>query len=128
VGAIIGIAFLGSVIWVGYDAHKLGMRRGQLGGGTLDMGVASWVVCCLFVWIIAFPCYFVARDRYQSMRSLSAAPYGRLPVPVTGFSPGPQFQHAQVPVLTGYAAPPQYSPDGQWWWNGQQWVPASLPG
>ena len=21
-------------------------------------------------------------------------------------------------------APPQYSPDGQWWWNGNQWVPA----
>ena len=19
-------------------------------------------------------------------------------------------------------APPQYSPDGQWWWNGQQWI------
>jgi len=19
----------------------------------------------------------------------------------------------------------QYSPDGQWWWNGQQWVPAT---
>lgn len=22
------------------------------------------------------------------------------------------------------AAPPQYSPDGRWWWNGQEWVPA----
>ena len=21
------------------------------------------------------------------------------------------------------AAPPQYSPDGRWWWNGQEWVP-----
>lgn len=21
------------------------------------------------------------------------------------------------------AAPPQYSPDGRWWWNGQDWVP-----
>ena len=23
------------------------------------------------------------------------------------------------------AAPPQYSPDGRWWWNGQEWVPAT---
>jgi hypothetical protein len=21
-------------------------------------------------------------------------------------------------------APPQFSPDGQWWWNGREWVPA----
>ena len=24
-------------------------------------------------------------------------------------------------------APPQYSEDGSWWWNGQQWVPVSWP-
>jgi hypothetical protein len=23
------------------------------------------------------------------------------------------------------AAPPQYSPDGRWWWNGQEWVPVA---
>ena len=22
-------------------------------------------------------------------------------------------------------APPQYSPDGQWWWDGTQWVPVN---
>jgi hypothetical protein len=22
------------------------------------------------------------------------------------------------------SAPPQYSPDGHWWWDGQQWIPA----
>jgi len=26
------------------------------------------------------------------------------------------------------AAPPQYSPDGRWWWNGQEWVPAKRGG
>jgi hypothetical protein len=25
-------------------------------------------------------------------------------------------------------APPQYSPDGAWWWNGTQWVPARPEG
>jgi hypothetical protein len=24
-------------------------------------------------------------------------------------------------------APPQYSPDGRWWWNGQRWVPVTWP-
>jgi hypothetical protein len=26
------------------------------------------------------------------------------------------------------AATPQYSPDGRWWWDGQEWWPASAPG
>lgn len=25
------------------------------------------------------------------------------------------------------SAPPQYSPDGRWWWNGQDWVPIAPP-
>jgi hypothetical protein len=25
----------------------------------------------------------------------------------------------------GSTAPPQYSPDGRWWWTGTEWVPAS---
>ena len=25
-------------------------------------------------------------------------------------------------------APPQYSPDGKWWWDGQRWVPTAPPG
>src|SRR5215472_761760 len=24
-------------------------------------------------------------------------------------------------------APPQFSPDGKWWWNGQEWVAAATP-
>jgi hypothetical protein len=27
--------------------------------------------------------------------------------------------------VTADSAPPQLSPDGYWWWNGQQWVPAA---
>jgi len=29
--------------------------------------------------------------------------------------------HARPPET----APPQYSPDGQWWWDGQRWIPTS---
>ena len=27
----------------------------------------------------------------------------------------------------GSAAPPQFSPDGRWWWDGSQWIPAPMP-
>lgn len=30
-------------------------------------------------------------------------------------------------MTTPPMAPPQYSPDGRWWWNGQQWVPVQQP-
>lgn len=29
------------------------------------------------------------------------------------------------PGAAGTSAPPQYSPDGRWWWTGTEWVPAS---
>ncbi len=25
------------------------------------------------------------------------------------------------------SSPPQYSPDGKWWWNGQAWIPVDAP-
>jgi hypothetical protein len=34
-----------------------------------------------------------------------------------GMGPGP----------AGTTPPPQYSPDGKWWWTGTEWVPASGP-
>jgi hypothetical protein len=123
VGAVIWLAILGSIIWVGFDAHTLGMKRGRLGGGTLDMGVAAWVICCLIVWIIAFPCYLVARGRYHSMRSArtnGALPAAAAPVPAYEFGQSPNVQQ---PVA--HTAPPQLSPDGKWWWNGAQWVSAA---
>jgi hypothetical protein len=74
--------------------------------------------------VIAFPCYLVARGRYQAMRS--GGTYGALPaaasqVPAYQFGQAPHAQQQPAP----YAAPPQLSPDGRWWWNGAQWVPAA---
>jgi hypothetical protein len=112
---IIWLAIVGTVVWVGFDAHSLGMKRGKAGGGPLDMGVVSWVICCLIVWVIAFPCYLVARSRYRSRRAQASTPVA-----------GAMYQMPQVQQVQQHAstAPPQYSPDGQWWWNGYQWVPA----
>lgn len=103
-GFVIFLIIVASTIWVGVDSSKLGARRGILGGGMLDMGVASWVICCFFLWIITFPCYLATRPKLLAFKQ------GQL-IPYTG-------QLYVQPVL----APPQYSPDGRWWWTGQQWV------
>jgi hypothetical protein len=108
VGFIFLLGIVGSSIWVAIDASKLGARRGALGGGMLDMGVASWTICCLIVWIVSFPCYLVARSKLIELRKVSV--YG-----------APQLYTQPV------YAPPQYSPDGRWWWTGQQWVAVQAP-
>lgn len=101
----------GSTVWVGFDAHALDMKRGRIGGGGLDMSVAAWVVCCVLLWIVAFPCYLVARGRYLELRSAQPEPIG------------PGVASAAVPPPP--TAPPQLSPDGHWWWDGWQWAPVA---
>ncbi len=113
-----------TTIWVGLDASKLGMKRGQLGGGIVDMSVASWVICCLFLWIISFPCYLVARSKYKSL-PIGVSHPGRVGLP-------PQQQYGAFRTaepMSAYAAtaPPQASQDGRWWWDGQRWLAMAPP-
>lgn len=58
---------IGTSIWVGFDASGLGVRRGVL-RGVSDMSVASWVICCLLLWVIAFPAYLIARPTWVKMK------------------------------------------------------------
>ena len=111
----IGLIIIATTIWVGFDAHALGVKRGKLRGGPLDMSVTSWVICCLFLWIVSFPCYLVARFKYQEIR--------RRPTLYPG---QPGYGWPPQPYVNPPAAPP-ISPDGQWWWDGQRWLPMSLP-
>ena len=62
----IGLCVLGSSIWVGVDAARLGVRRGGLGGGFVDMGAFGWFLACLLFWIVSFPVYLATRPRYVS--------------------------------------------------------------
>jgi hypothetical protein len=110
---------IGSSVWVGVDASNLGVRSGRLGGGSLlDMSIASWVVCCLLLWIIAFPCYLAARGRYRTLNVAESRQPGAsaLPANATGWH-----------TPTSPPAPAQMSPDGRWWWDGQQWTPVVAP-
>lgn len=130
---IIFLLVVGTAVWVGIDASSLGVQRGRLGGGWEDMSVASWVICCLLLWIVAFPGYLFARPRYVALRcDPSNAPNQSWAAPgqaartpsASGYQAPPQHllpaQSAPVP------APPQTSPDGRWWWDGQTWSP--MPG
>ncbi|HET9060710.1 MAG TPA: hypothetical protein VFN61_12375 [Acidimicrobiales bacterium] len=74
---------------VGIDASRLGAKRGTLGGGFLDMGPEAWFFCCLFIWVISFPCYLVVRGRLQSahrLGMLAGVPPAGAPAP---FAPPP---------------------------------------
>jgi hypothetical protein len=118
--SIIWLVVVGAAVWVGFDARSLGVRRGRLGGGVIDMSVFSWVVCCIFLFLIAFPCYLVARSKYQAMRDAPAGTPAAIPAPAAWPVAVPA-----VYVPTQATAPPQLSPDGHWWWDGTQWLPAA---
>ena len=133
-GLVMLALVLGSTVWVGIDASNLGVKRGRLGGGSLDMSTASWVICCLLLWVLAFPCYLAARAKYKALAGPWHAgnngglgftpPFAQQPAMASGqYSPA----YGAAPMPATYAppaAPPQMSPDGHWWWNGHQWQPA----
>ena len=98
---LVYLVVLGTAIWAGIDASQLGARRGVLGGGFLDMGPVAWFFAVWLLWIIAFPCYLVARPRLVAVRDASAyrqvpaAPYGYgVPVGHQAFSSPPPAQPA----------------------------------
>ncbi len=135
IGWLVAIA---TAIWVGIDASNLGMRRGRLNGGFLDMGPAGWVFACLLLWIVAFPCYLATRSRYKNL-GVPSAGYGAPMAPAQTWGANP-MPYASAPVRPGgqpFAPaqavypqqPPPVSPDGRWWWDGQRWnpMPAAPP-
>lgn len=61
---MIALIVIGTSIWVAFDAQKIGIKRGQLGGGILDMGCWGWFFLCLLLWIVGFPLYLIKRPEY----------------------------------------------------------------
>ncbi len=133
---IMSLVVIATTVWVGIDASNLRVTRGRLGGGFLDMGVVGWVFAVLLLWIVAFPCYLVARVRYKSLPAPGLV-YGLPPMPTQAWAPGqvgvpsygppigynPAGPYAQAPLAAPAPVAPPVSPDGRWWWNGYQWLP-----
>ena len=70
-----------SSLWVLYDAHKIGARKGLI-KGIADIGPVAWFVVCLFLWIIGFPMYLIKRSEIKA-----AATSMRPPAPGLGTPP-----------------------------------------
>ena len=69
----IPLAIIETSIWVAADAKKIGIKKGQLGGGFFDRGRWEWFTLCLLFWTIAFPSYLIKRSVYIRQNKISSA-------------------------------------------------------
>ncbi|MGC9975355.1 MAG: zinc ribbon domain-containing protein [Syntrophales bacterium] len=67
----IPLIVIGSSLWVLYDAHKLGVRKGML-GGNFDYGPTEWFLFSLLLWIVGFPLYLSKRQKYVEPISMDS--------------------------------------------------------
>ncbi len=104
-GFLILLLVVGTTIWVGVDAHKLGVRRGSLPGSFCDLSVASWVICCLLLWVLVFPLYLVIRPRYVAAQHprwpLSHGPTSSPPSYAAGWPASTSMGGSPGPVAVG---------------------------
>jgi len=57
---LVWLVLIGSTVWVGVDVYNL---RKRLGGQKIaGMGAFAWVLCCILMWIVAFPYYLAKRS------------------------------------------------------------------
>jgi hypothetical protein len=107
--SVIFLVVVTTSIWVGLDSKSLGAKPGVLGGGFLDMGPVAWFLACLLFWVIAFPCYLVARPRLRAVGStvLPTTPPGpssRIVVSSPVASGGGQARALRRPPAAGSSA------------------------
>jgi hypothetical protein len=98
---------IGTSVWVAVDASNLCVRRGSLGGGFLDIGVAGWFFACLLLWIVAFPAYLVVRPRHVARKQVTdrgavhPPPSAAFGTPPGGARFTPASQWPQTPTIQG---------------------------
>jgi hypothetical protein len=89
---------IGTSTWVYFDAKSIGVKKSgekapvKTGSVQADMGPVGWAICCLLLWIIAFPLYLFKRPglkkRFQQPASAPAPP---IPPPTTAGSQPQDF-------------------------------------
>ena len=131
-GVVFFLAWIGLVIWVGWDASRLGVRKGCRGGGFLDMGVVAWICCCLLFWLVGLIAYVIARPKYVSLRR--QFPLGDLPDLRGAGQWGPAAAAVWggvpaygVPPANPYAAPQAWAPPANPYSAPQAWAQQTTP-
>jgi hypothetical protein len=81
---IILLIIIGTSIWVFFDARNIGVKKtgekAQTGKFQADMGPVGWAICCLLLWIVAFPLYLYVRPGYK--RQFQSTSISVPPIPV----------------------------------------------
>lgn len=83
---VILLMVIGTSVWVYFDATKIGVKKtGEKAKDFkfhVDMGPVGWMVCCLLLWIVAFPAYLILRPqfltKFQPVRPPAPAPAAAL--------------------------------------------------
>jgi len=92
---IILLIVIGTSIWVFFDAKSIGIKKSnekaQAGKVQTDMGPTGWAICCLLLWIIAFPIYLFKRPGYKKRFQVAGVSTSAIPVPVTTSSQSQDF-------------------------------------
>jgi len=63
--AVIGLIYLGSVIFVFVDAMKI--KTKGLMPGFFDFGPFGWAFLTLIMWVVFFPFYLIRRGKYSEL-------------------------------------------------------------
>lgn len=135
---VIALVELALALWVAFDARNLGARRGQLGGGLLDMGPVAWFFSCFLCFLVGFVCYLVTRPRLigvldaERRAAAQASQFNRLAadqprsatIRAAAYSGGPDFSGSAGPTrppAAGWYADPTGSASVRWW-DGTAWT------
>ena len=70
---VVLLIVIGTSIWVWVDARSIGARSGLI-SGVANMGPFAWFLCCLLLWIVAFPIYLAKRGAIRAAAQAEAAP------------------------------------------------------
>jgi hypothetical protein len=92
---LILLIVIGTSIWVYFDARNIGVKKSgekaKSGKLSVDMGPLGWGICCLLLWIIAFPVYLFKRPGFKKRFQATSASAPPIPVPVAAGSQPQDF-------------------------------------